>query len=605
MRVPPAPLLLLLLLASGCSAFNDNNEDSSPLKGYGTPGPNTTEIYVSAYLDRLLNVNDKAYQFESIMYFYLSWTDPEARVLMEETTLRMRNPNDSYTCTQPCSSHATNTRCCDGIYLPGFYFKNAYGYSGISYDTYFPGPTSVLREVRVQGTYYQAMNFGSFPFDSFDLLTELRFKDTTRDINVSSYGFDSMRPVHERMRIIPSSGSKKLFNLGAGDDANDWQVVNMCLSTYNLSMFDGTKEADRYSAIGDPVPLWPNLDALLAGGGGGFAAVGAPANRLLREADPIVAIYLTVKRFGRSGWMDGILPVLVVYLLGLFVFVLDFEDEAHLYNRLQLVVTLFLSLTAVQFVLVDKVPTSSYMTPMQQLVLATYVFLCCVSLESILLHCYVAASKKFIWTALSATVLLPYWLISQAVRLIHRQGRALMRRPDPAPLQGQLDKASSAGSAASSVLGSEASPKQSEHLKVDGGECGSRNGRERQPIQRLFSPARLHHRYLRWSSSLGEVCICESGACPCKDGPCPCKEGNCPCTSHSCDCRLGRCPCRTKRQGRIQRKRMANLADNAVFTVLALGYALAAILIFTLQAGYTSLFPVTDDRGATACPHVQ
>jgi hypothetical protein len=30
-------------------------ERSSPLKGYGTPGPDTTEIYVSAYLDRLLN----------------------------------------------------------------------------------------------------------------------------------------------------------------------------------------------------------------------------------------------------------------------------------------------------------------------------------------------------------------------------------------------------------------------------------------------------------------------------------------------------------------------------------------------------------------------
>lgn len=32
------------------------------------------------------------------------------------------------------------------------------------------------------------MNFANFPFDSFDLLTELRFKDTTRDINVSTYG---------------------------------------------------------------------------------------------------------------------------------------------------------------------------------------------------------------------------------------------------------------------------------------------------------------------------------------------------------------------------------------------------------------------------------
>jgi hypothetical protein len=43
-----------------------------------------------------------------------------------------------------------------------------------------------------------------------------------------------------------------------------------------------------------------------------------------------VAIYLTVKRFGRSGWMDGILPVLVVYLLGLFVFVLG-ACTAHVY----------------------------------------------------------------------------------------------------------------------------------------------------------------------------------------------------------------------------------------------------------------------------------
>ena len=30
------------------------------------------------------------------------------------------------------------------------------GYSGISYDTYFLGESAVLREVRVQGTYYQA-----------------------------------------------------------------------------------------------------------------------------------------------------------------------------------------------------------------------------------------------------------------------------------------------------------------------------------------------------------------------------------------------------------------------------------------------------------------
>ena len=31
----------------------------------------------------LAAVNDRAYQFESIMYFYLSWVDPEARIKME------------------------------------------------------------------------------------------------------------------------------------------------------------------------------------------------------------------------------------------------------------------------------------------------------------------------------------------------------------------------------------------------------------------------------------------------------------------------------------------------------------------------------------------
>lgn len=33
----------------------------------------------------------------------------------------------------------------------------------------------MLREVRVHGIYYQPMSFQHYPFDSFDLLLELRF----------------------------------------------------------------------------------------------------------------------------------------------------------------------------------------------------------------------------------------------------------------------------------------------------------------------------------------------------------------------------------------------------------------------------------------------
>ncbi|EFN53057.1 hypothetical protein CHLNCDRAFT_137328 [Chlorella variabilis] len=600
MRAPAAPAsplgllaALLLLVARPCEAQTGMD---SPLKGYGTPGPNTTEVYVSAYLDRLLSgkpqgVPPLAYQFESIMYFYLSWVDPEARIKMEETTLQMRDASTGY-------------QCCDGIYIPGFYFKNAYGYSGISYDTYFLGESAVLREVR-------AMNFANFPFDSFDLLTELRFKDTTRDINVSTYGLDNMGAGRQRIKVIPSSGDTKLFNLGAGDDANNWQVVALCLNKYNLSMLDGVKYSERYSAPGDPAPLWPDLLALA---GSGNFAVGAAANLLLRQDDDIGGVFITVKRFGRSSWMDGILPVLVVFVLGLFIFVLDFEDETHLYNRLQLVVTLFLTLIAIQFVLVDKVPASSYMTPMQQLVLATYAFLCCVSLESIMLHCYVAASSKFIWTAVHAIALSPWWLGRKASRLACCKGRG--PRTQPAPLAVHMDKPGAPANgcpttAAAATFARDAESEKDKLSSLGSSHCDSQQAAEQQQqvengfggrqLHRLFSPSRMKARLLTWSYSLGEVCLCEAGACPCKHGACPCKDGACPCTAPACDCRLGRCPCRSRLQDSIRRKRTANMADNLVFSVLAVGYTLAAILIFTLQSGYTSIFPPTDDRGAIAC----
>ena len=47
----------------------------------------------------------------------------------------------------------------------------------------------------------------------------------------------------------------------------------------------------------------------------------------------------------------------------------------YLSQRLDKVVALFLSLTAVQFVFTERTPTSSYLLPPQQLVLATYVLL--------------------------------------------------------------------------------------------------------------------------------------------------------------------------------------------------------------------------------------
>ena len=75
------------------------------------------------------------------------------------------------------------------------------------------------------------------------------------------------------------------------------------------------------------------------------------------------------------------LPVTLVAFLGLMIFALDHRDMGL---RLEIIVTLFLSLTAVQFVLADRTPTSSYVVPTQQLVLTTYIFLMLISIESII-----------------------------------------------------------------------------------------------------------------------------------------------------------------------------------------------------------------------------
>lgn len=51
--------------------------------------------------------------------------------------------------------------------------------------------------------------------------------------------------------------------------------------------------------------------------------------------------------------------MLLCAILSFIVFLLDKKD---LPTRLEVVITLFLSLTAVQFVLVDKTPASSYVS---------------------------------------------------------------------------------------------------------------------------------------------------------------------------------------------------------------------------------------------------
>ena len=44
------------------------------------------DIYVSPMMERLLEVDDKNYRFENVVYLYLSWRDPSAFQKMKDST---------------------------------------------------------------------------------------------------------------------------------------------------------------------------------------------------------------------------------------------------------------------------------------------------------------------------------------------------------------------------------------------------------------------------------------------------------------------------------------------------------------------------------------
>jgi hypothetical protein len=65
----------------------------SPLKGQGVPELATQDVWVSAYLDKLLEVDDNMYRFESAMYIFTTWRDPTALGKVEAN--RFKAANDS------------------------------------------------------------------------------------------------------------------------------------------------------------------------------------------------------------------------------------------------------------------------------------------------------------------------------------------------------------------------------------------------------------------------------------------------------------------------------------------------------------------------------
>jgi hypothetical protein len=310
-----------------------------------------------------LEVDAAKYMHESQFIMALTWKDPTAAQTVQQNTEAVLNGSKD-SCDVPCWNNViTQAACCDGIYVPSFKFTNDYGFTQdrqVVSEIYLGPEGEVLRAVDVLGSYYQPMTFENFPFESMDLIIAIEFLDT-------SY----LVPGHPGIKVIPSASSSKVYKLGNGDDSPDWNIDNITLVKANgASLLDRINYfSSQRSAEGDPSPLAPlgNQTSWLVNAG----------------ASQMIAVVIKVSRFWQWNLISGVLPILVCSILGLLVF---FQDPSDLGARLSVVVTLFLALTAVQFVLAESMPRSSYVLPLQQIILVTYLCLTLSAMESILAY---------------------------------------------------------------------------------------------------------------------------------------------------------------------------------------------------------------------------
>ncbi|GAB4813008.1 hypothetical protein N2152v2_000054 [Parachlorella kessleri] len=316
--------------------------------------------------------------FEAMLYFQLSWRDPRAQTAIENATAAAASDpgyNNGNGCQFPCTSlfdWTPGTSCCDGVFLPDLEFVNARGFSQDRPDRWRvavneePGNDAVIWWSYVLGEFYSPMQFHAFPFDEQKLLVQMQYGHR----NASS-------PV----RFIASATGTELYRPRTGDDLSGWNIKAVEILPYNFSHVAGSiiraSAGATYSAPGDPWPINP-----------ANKSVTPFTSQLWTEG---VDVVITVGRISNYYIIVALLPIAVNVWLCLLVF---FISPRHLDTRLGVVVTMFLSLTAIQFVISSVLPSSSTVVPTQQLVIVSYAVLAIIGIMSIVVYFVITADRQ-------------------------------------------------------------------------------------------------------------------------------------------------------------------------------------------------------------------
>lgn len=358
--------LLVLLSGGGSGGGGVAAQQLTPFQGRNTPPEGGLDVYISPVVDHLISVNDVEYKFQAVLYIVLTWTDERAAAAIVSSTqsaLYNSSYNNGAGCTYPCTTiYAWNTNpdgdnlCCDEVYLPHFEFVNVAGFSQdrvVRYAVRAGANGKVAWWQHVQGEFYAPMSFNAFPFDTQYLSVQMQYGNKFPNSPV---------------RIVPSATGTQLYSPSAGDELSGWKLKGVQMKTFNLTEQNLVKAGgSTLSAPGDPWPINPADPSVQA-----FQGV-------LWQTG--VEIFIVVDRISLYYCITAILPIWLNTCLSLLVFSVN---PRHLDTRLGIVVTLFLSLTALQFVLAVGLPSSTTIVPTQQLIIVAYCILGGIGVSSIL-----------------------------------------------------------------------------------------------------------------------------------------------------------------------------------------------------------------------------
>ena len=238
--------------------------------------------------------------------------------------------------------------------------------------------------MEVRADLYTTLDLVAFPFDRQSL-----------DVVLQILG----RRGESAVRVVPSATGTKLFLAGTGDDLSRFTVTGIRIYAHEPSswseQFDDKKLKNlrTYSAWDDPAPVVPlPAGALLPNGSVSKVSAAPKYGADFTVTQVVVAVIISRNSLFDS--LNIILPVVVCTCISLLTF---FVEPEKLDTRLQINITLFLSLVAIQFVGESELPSSSYVLPTRQMVIVSYLVLLLVCLEALVVYNVASWERVFNW----------------------------------------------------------------------------------------------------------------------------------------------------------------------------------------------------------------